>query len=99
VFSNSVLEILFPEGSVCIPNIFNRKVLYNYDATVKDVCNKCNNEKLVPYDQAGKVLTEFLKNNLQKSPLVIPFGQLELGWLLKTLTFPPKKILCASIKH
>lgn len=85
VVSNSVLKALdLSSNGVIKADVMNNTPIIDYDAVVKDVCSKCNNESLSAYDKSGKGLVEFLVDNSHKKLSTIPFGKLEFGWLLKT---------------
>lgn len=83
--SNSVLKVLdISGGGIIKADVMNKIPVIDYDPVVKDVCTKCNNENLSNYDSAGKKLAEFLVDNAHKHLSIIPFGNAEFGWLLKT---------------
>jgi len=86
IVSASVLKIAFgdPIRNISKAEIFGSKHLLDHEAVVKDVCDKCNNVNLSPYDEAGKKIAQFLENNRDSAPLEIPFNTKTLGWILKT---------------
>lgn len=86
IVSASVLKVAFgdPIRNIARAEMFGSKYLINHEAVVKDVCNKCNNVNLSPYDEAGRKLAEFLEEKRDSSPLEIPFNINTLGWILKT---------------
>lgn len=82
--SKSVLKALNLIGNGIVKADIIKPPILDHEATIKDVCSKCNNESLPGYDNSGKELVEFLKANTQNKPLIIPFSNLAFGWLLKT---------------
>lgn len=86
IVSASVLKVAFgnPIRNIARAEMFGSKYLIDHEAVVKDVCNKCNNDNLSPYDEAGRKLVEFLEEKRDGFPLEIPFNKATLGWILKT---------------
>lgn len=86
IVSASVLKVAFgdPIRNIARAEMFGSKFLIDHEAVVKDVCDKCNNVNLSPYDVAGRKLAEFLEAKRDSSPLEIPFNKETLGWILKT---------------
>lgn len=84
VVSSAVIKSLELENSIILADVMNNEPIRNHEQTIKDVCSKCNNESLSEYDNAGKKLANYLCDNKSNTPLTIPFGKLEFGWLLKT---------------
>lgn len=86
IVSASVLKIAFgdPVRNITRADIFGSRPLLDHEPVIKDVCEKCNNESLSPYDEAGRKLARYLEDNKKIIPLKIPFNSETLGWLLKT---------------
>jgi len=86
IVSASVLKVAFgdPIRNISRADMFGSKYLVDHEAVVKDVCDKCNNVSLSPYDGAGKKLAKHLEDNKNITPLKIPFDNEILGWILKT---------------
>ena len=86
IVSASVLKVAFgnPIRNISRAEIFGSKYLLDHEAIVKDVCDKCNNVNLSPYDEAGRKLAKFLEEKRDSSPLEIPFNTKTFGWILKT---------------
>lgn len=86
IVSESVLKVAFgdPIRNIARADMFGTKYLVDHEAVVKDVCDKCNNVSLSPYDEAGKKLAKYLEDNKNSSPLKIPFNSETLGWIIKT---------------
>lgn len=86
IVSASVLKVAFgdPIRNIERGEMFGSKYLVDHEAVVKDVCDKCNNVNLSPYDEAGRKLAQFLKDERDIFPLKIPFNTETLGWILKT---------------
>jgi hypothetical protein len=86
IVSASVLRVAFgdPIRNIARAKIFGSKYLVDHEVVVNDVCEKCNNVNLSPYDEAGRKLARFLEENKNVLPLKIPFDNKILGWILKT---------------
>jgi hypothetical protein len=86
IVSASVLKVAFgvPIRNIARAEMFGSKYLVDHEAVVKDVCDKCNNISLSPYDEAGRKLAKYLEDNKQVTPLEMPFNPKILGWIIKT---------------
>jgi hypothetical protein len=86
IVSGSVLKVAFgdPIRNIARAEMFGSKFLVDHEAVVKDVCDKCNNVSLSPYDEAGRKLARYLEDNKGITPLKLPFSINTLGWLIKT---------------
>lgn len=86
IVSSSVLKVAFgdPIRNIARADMFGSKALVDHEAVVKDVCDKCNNVSLSPYDKAGQKLAQHLEDSKNIVPLKIPFDGEILGWILKT---------------
>jgi len=86
IVSSSVLKVAFgdPIRNIARAEMFGSKYLLDHEAVVKDVCDKCNNVSLSPYDEAGRKLAKYLEENKQITPLEAPFNSKILGWIIKT---------------
>ena len=84
--SASVLKVAFGESirNISRAEIFGDKALVDHEAVVKDVCGTCNNDRLSPYDSAGKNLAISLEGRRDNTPLSIKFDKYTLGWIVKT---------------
>ena len=84
--SASALKVAFgdPIKNISRAEMFGSKYLVDHEAVVKDVCDRCNNVNLSPYDEAGRKLVESLEEHKNTSPLEITFNMETLGWILKT---------------
>jgi len=85
VISASVLKAVFgdPIKNVVWGKYLGEKKLYNHEQVIRDVCAKCNNEALSPYDTAGVSL---IKQLLTHNPtgVRLSLSREIIGWLVKT---------------
>jgi hypothetical protein len=86
VVSASILKVAFgdPIRNTARTEAFGDKSLYDHEAVVKDVCAKCNNISLSPYDVAGKSLADSLENAKGSAALSLDFDVNTFGWIVKT---------------
>lgn len=86
VISASVLRAVFgkPIRNVVSGDFLGTKSLVDHEPVVRDVCERCNNEALSPYDEAGLKLIRLLLEGHDPTGLRIPLSRNILGWLVKT---------------
>lgn len=86
VISLSVLKLLYGDNlnSIVKADVYGDKILLKHEATIKDVCQACNNSSLTSYDEAGKELIINIREFEDTTPINIPFNKKHLGWILKS---------------
>lgn len=86
VISASVLKAVFgdPIRNVIGAEFLGAKRLVNHEPVIRDVCEKCNNEGLTPYDAAGVSFVKQLMPSNDPTGLRLFLTREVIGWLLKT---------------
>lgn len=78
---------MFPEQDVTFSNTINKSTFYkdNQGSSIKDVCQKCNNDLLGPLDTYGNnFIGEFFLKKYKDESITIPYDfHLLQRWLLK----------------
>ncbi len=85
VISASVLKAVFgaPVKNIIRGEFLGTKTLIDHEPVVRDVCEKCNNVGLSPYDTAGVGLIKQLATH-DPTGLRLFLSRETVGWLLKT---------------
>ena len=86
VISASVLKAVFglPIRNVIRAEFLGTKSLIDHEPVIRDVCEKCNNEGLTPYDAAGVSLIKQLIPSDDPTGLRLFLTREVIGWLIKT---------------
>ena len=87
VISASVLKAVFgdPVRNSIKAEFLGTKTLIDHEPVIRDVCEKCNNEGLSPYDVAGVRLIKQLTAGHDPTGLRLFLSRETIGWLLKTI--------------
>ena len=87
VISASVLKAVFGSRvrNIVGGEFLGAKKLLNHEPVIRDVCEKCNNEYLSPYDTAGIDLLNQLIPSNDPTGLRLFLTRESLGWLLRPI--------------
>ncbi len=86
VISAALLRTVFgtPIHNVVSGDFLGTKTLVDHEPVVRDVCERCNNEALSPYDESGLELVRRLMEGHDPTGVRLPLSRNILGWLIKT---------------